>query len=644
MDPLNLMRVGSQPLAADSPRVTKNAANGADGAAFDAELDAVSGEASGEKSTDGTSSPENSQVLLSQASKKAKRQAELSALAAVQGAHVPQTPAMPTQPGSMTPVFKGGAGMDKNARVMDTIAERVPETQFAAVSLRAGDQMMEANPWSRDWVFHSDDAQNTQLKSLLGQPEDKNPAAGPGRGKIELKPGLQKIQVSEGSEVNLAELEKLLELQAQVQSQAQSQGPAPVKTSGSNQEQLAAVQARAQLQGRAPTAADRALMAAETAPQVRGKATLAPQQAQGMSPADAELAQMLERLDGILEMDDEAPVSSRSALMGSGAIPISKDSKSVRSNGVELKGSPVNRGMGGSDFLDMRQAVTAASTQGGMSRQQNSGGFSSSQDGEAGSGFGASSGGRLQNLKGASNAISNLSPEPFSGPVQTFVARPHDGIAPALISSGAAVPVMTGQTTQGAAMKDRLASESLKQISEQIGTVSAKGPGMQNGEMRIRLKPDDLGEVHLRVNTNGNQVGLQVQASNDRAKKIIEESLVHLKDSLAHQNLVLAKADIGVGLMNQNFMGGSHERGGQSQMGSDFSQQGNPNANAYAMAQDGATGRGFSDGRRSAASGDEGELSSSGAGRSRARASEALGSASMAARNQGSLGRIDITA
>lgn len=101
---------------------------------------------------------------------------------------------------------------------------------------------------------------------------------------------------------------------------------------------------------------------------------------------------------------------------------------------------------------------------------------------------------------------------------------------------------VTGHVVQGSMARERLSSEALASVGTQI-----KGLGANGGEVRIRLKPENLGELHLRVATQGNSVGLQIQASDDRAKQIIEDSMSFLKESLAAQNLTLGRVDVNVG-------------------------------------------------------------------------------------------------
>ena len=62
--------------------------------------------------------------------------------------------------------------------------------------------------------------------------------------------------------------------------------------------------------------------------------------------------------------------------------------------------------------------------------------------------------------------------------------------------------------------------------------------------MRIRLRPDHLGELRLIVSAHGNRVGIQFQASHEKTKKIIESSLASLKESLSSQNLILSQIDL----------------------------------------------------------------------------------------------------
>jgi len=104
---------------------------------------------------------------------------------------------------------------------------------------------------------------------------------------------------------------------------------------------------------------------------------------------------------------------------------------------------------------------------------------------------------------------------------------------------------LNGAVVPGTMQRNRLSSESVLGVSQGIRELKASG----GGEMRLRLKPDHLGELHLKVvsgGKTGSEIGLQIQASDERAKKILEESIGSLKDSLAGQSLSLNKVEVQV--------------------------------------------------------------------------------------------------
>lgn len=138
---------------------------------------------------------------------------------------------------------------------------------------------------------------------------------------------------------------------------------------------------------------------------------------------------------------------------------------------------------------------------------------------------------------------------------------------------------VAGHVVKGAMSRDRLSSEALLGVSTQIRNLS----GLGGGEIKLRLKPENLGELHVRVVAQGRNVGLQIRASDEQAKRVIEESMSHLKESLATQSLTLGKVDVSVA-SGAAFSGGSSFNGGDglaqqhqgaSQSFSDWTSQGN---------------------------------------------------------------------
>ncbi|MFN7685938.1 MAG: flagellar hook-length control protein FliK [Oligoflexia bacterium] len=188
--------------------------------------------------------------------------------------------------------------------------------------------------------------------------------------------------------------------------------------------------------------------------------------------------------------------------------------------------------LSGDDFVSLRQSVVSGAvpltSSAGESVQSGAG--PKSRVGQGVSGTGVSTG-------ISSDMLGLIHPEMNGKAALGASSLPFAAGMDTVKLSGAVVP--------GSMQRNRLSSESVGGVSENIRLLTAKG----GGEIRIRLKPDHLGEIHLRVSSGGktgNEIGLQIQASDDRAKQIIEESISSLKDSLSGQNLSLSKVDVQV--------------------------------------------------------------------------------------------------
>ncbi len=101
---------------------------------------------------------------------------------------------------------------------------------------------------------------------------------------------------------------------------------------------------------------------------------------------------------------------------------------------------------------------------------------------------------------------------------------------------------MTAWVTQGAMAQNRLSTEAMVGLGGELRAMTLGG----GGEMRIRLRPDHLGELNVRVNTRGNEVSLQIVASDEKARKVIEDSVGYLKESLASQQLTVSRIELTV--------------------------------------------------------------------------------------------------
>jgi flagellar hook-length control protein FliK len=159
----------------------------------------------------------------------------------------------------------------------------------------------------------------------------------------------------------------------------------------------------------------------------------------------------------------------------------------------------------------------------------------------------------------------------------------------ALTSAMKARPLeLTGHVTTGAMAKSRLSSESLMSMTSSIRTIAGNGVNPTAGEMRIRLNPDHLGELSLKVRTRGKEVGLQIRASNEEAKRVLEESLGHLRENLATNALNLARVEVVLdrggadagGLGNQGAQQSQYPQSQQGSAQADLGSMGNWGGNA----------------------------------------------------------------
>lgn len=148
---------------------------------------------------------------------------------------------------------------------------------------------------------------------------------------------------------------------------------------------------------------------------------------------------------------------------------------------------------------------------------------------------------------------------------------------------------LKGNVVPGGMMRDRLTTDTVHNLSNGIQSMKfAKG-----GEMSIKLNPAHLGELMIKVSTDGQAVGLKVHASDPKAKKILEESISSLKESLATQQLALGRVDISVTPTNQSqqsFLDANSQNsnsGYRSDMQQFDSRDSGQQRSSYAQAQEG---------------------------------------------------------
>ncbi len=256
--------------------------------------------------------------------------------------------------------------------------------------------------------------------------------------------------------------------------------------------------------------------------------------------ADAAAAQGQFDVAGASDGNGDGDMSELAKLAGPGAFleqqvqaGPSKAHQAVRTNG------PVaNASLSGTEYLS-----TLAALKGGQAEQ--SGAQSGREQGEqAGQGMNAKADlkvieGGLKSRKSGSKSDDFVIQDGAAQAGQIGAQKgTHDSVELGVKPKQEVV----GHVVKGAMSQDRLSTESLHGIATGIRTLSPNG----GGEMKIRLNPDHLGELHVKVMTRGNQVGLQIQASDERARKILEESMSSLKTSLAAQHLTLGQFDLTV--------------------------------------------------------------------------------------------------
>lgn len=82
----------------------------------------------------------------------------------------------------------------------------------------------------------------------------------------------------------------------------------------------------------------------------------------------------------------------------------------------------------------------------------------------------------------------------------------------------------------------------IKELMAQASVLVKKG----GGEMRVKMSPEGMGDIHLKISLNEGRVQVQMQAETTEAKKAIESGLADLKSSLAAQKLAVDNVKVDV--------------------------------------------------------------------------------------------------
>lgn len=117
-----------------------------------------------------------------------------------------------------------------------------------------------------------------------------------------------------------------------------------------------------------------------------------------------------------------------------------------------------------------------------------------------------------------------------------------------------ATPVMQFQATQPAT-----SPQFAQELGEQIAWM---GSG-QVKEARIKLHPEELGSMDVRVNLDGGKVNVAVIAQHPAAVHAVQQTLSQLDSMLAHHGLSLGQTDVGQRQTEQGGEGGGRHAAGE---------------------------------------------------------------------------------
>jgi flagellar hook-length control protein FliK len=82
----------------------------------------------------------------------------------------------------------------------------------------------------------------------------------------------------------------------------------------------------------------------------------------------------------------------------------------------------------------------------------------------------------------------------------------------------------------------------LQQVAARLFLMSAEGHSV----MRLQLKPDQLGQIKIQLENEGQTLTAKIQVENLQVKAMLEQNQQHLKDSLAQQGVKVSQFEVSV--------------------------------------------------------------------------------------------------
>jgi flagellar hook-length control protein FliK len=124
---------------------------------------------------------------------------------------------------------------------------------------------------------------------------------------------------------------------------------------------------------------------------------------------------------------------------------------------------------------------------------------------------------------------------------------------------------VNAQIAEGEINIESFSSDIARIIAERAHGLLTDRPAADKGaetfEIRLRLRPEALGEVFLRITYRDGNVGLNIMAANAAAERAILSQMGELRDSLDAEDINLTEFNL------SNFENNAHQQGERGQNG-----------------------------------------------------------------------------
>ncbi|MCM0081062.1 flagellar hook-length control protein FliK [Geomonas sp. Red32] len=137
--------------------------------------------------------------------------------------------------------------------------------------------------------------------------------------------------------------------------------------------------------------------------------------------------------------------------------------------------------------------------------------------------------------------------------------RPQDQFFNVGLNAPQNQPAAQPAPTDSSAHLKSLEQSIMAQVKDGVVTHDAKG----NGQITVRLNPDELGELKIQVRMVDNTVKVEVQADNKMVKDLLMGNLDNLKQALAGKNFTMEGFNVSTG--NGGFNGSLADQGNSQQ-------------------------------------------------------------------------------